>query len=129
NRRPLSENCENVIVLSDEFYREVMSHPIPTDLEAIRVLLGAPGVLDLFVWLCYRCFTAKREEEIPLFGDFGLVNQLGTVEYSRPRRFRSKLDQWLKVINAIWPECPAQISSDGQNLRIIRQATAIRSDR
>ena len=30
----LSDQFENVIVLSDEFYREITSHPIPTDLEA-----------------------------------------------------------------------------------------------
>lgn len=111
---------ENVIVLSDEFYQEIISHPIPTDLEAIKILAGAPGVLDLFVWLCYRCFTAKGPEQIPLFGEAGLAHQLGTAEYSRPRRFRSKLDQWLKVISAIWPECPAEISPDGQNLKILR---------
>jgi len=101
-----------------------MSHPIPTDLEAVRVLHSAPGVLDLFVWLCYRCFTAKGEEQIPLFGAFGLANQLGSVEYSRARRFRSKLEEWLRVISAIWPECPARIGADGQTLKI-RPATAI----
>src|SRR5215472_6605349 len=32
------QNFENVIVLSDEFYKEVLAHPIPTDLEAVKVL-------------------------------------------------------------------------------------------
>ncbi len=40
NQPVLSEEFENVIVLSDEFYQEVMAHPIPTDLEAIRLLAG-----------------------------------------------------------------------------------------
>jgi Plasmid encoded RepA protein len=44
----LSQGFENTIVLSDEFYREISSHPIPTDLEAVKVLAGAPAVLDLF---------------------------------------------------------------------------------
>ena len=48
---------ENTIVLSKEFYEEVLAHPIPTDLEAVKVLSGAPAVLDLFMWLCYRCYT------------------------------------------------------------------------
>jgi hypothetical protein len=52
---PLSDQFENVIILSDEFYREITSHPIPADLEAIKVLAGAPAVLDLFMWLSYRC--------------------------------------------------------------------------
>jgi hypothetical protein len=30
NQRFLPEDCQNVIVLSDEFYREISSHPIPT---------------------------------------------------------------------------------------------------
>jgi hypothetical protein len=109
---------ENVIVLSNEFFEEVTAHPIPTDLEAVKLLSSAPAVLDLFVWLSYRCFTSKGTERIPLFGPFGLVQQLGAVEYARPRRFREKLQQWLKTIRLVWPECPAEIAADGENLRI-----------
>jgi len=112
------QHFENIIVLSEEFYKEVLAHPIPTDLEAVKVLSGAPAVLDLFMWLCYRCFVSRGNESIPLFGQYGLTAQLGSIEYSRPRRFRAMLDQWLGVVRAIWPECPAHISSDGQSIRI-----------
>ena len=115
---------ENVIVLSDEFYREITSHPIPTDLEAVKVLAGAPAVLDLFMWLSYRCHLAQREEGIPIFGTFGLAQQLGSIEYSRPRRFRVKLEQWLDTIRSLWPECPARIGKDGTNL-IIDKGSAV----
>lgn len=111
---------ENIVVLSDEFFAEALAHPIPADLEAMRVLASAPAVLDLFLWLTYRCFGAKGEELIPLFGAWGLTNQLGSVEYSRPRRFRAILDQWLATIRALWPTCPAKISRDGQSLEIKR---------
>ena len=47
----LSEDFENTIVLSDDFYNEIASHPIPTDLEAVKILAGAPAVLELFMWL------------------------------------------------------------------------------
>ena len=107
---------ENVVTLSEEFFSEVMAHPIPTDLEAVKVLVAAPGVLDLFVWLSYRCFTAKGQESIPLFGLVGLTRQIGCVDYSRPRRFRAMLDQWLTTIRAVWPECPARIDSSGEHL-------------
>ena len=123
--RVLSEEFQNVIVLSDEFYAEIVDHPIPTDLEAVKVLSAAPAVLDLFMWLVYRCFVAKGEERIPLFGDFGLANQIGTVEYSRPRRFRAMLDQWLGVIRGLWPSCPAMITPDGRYL-VVDSANAIR---
>jgi hypothetical protein len=122
NRDPaqgvLSEEFQNVIVLSNEFYQEVMAHPIPADIEAVKVFASAPAVLDLFMWLAYRCFIAKSEERIPLFGDFGLTAQLGSVEYSRPRRFREMLEQWLGQVRSVWPECPARICPDGRYLRL-----------
>jgi Plasmid encoded RepA protein len=120
----LQGDCQNMIVLSDEFYRETLSHPIPTDLEAAKALSSSPAALDLFTWLSYRCFGAKGEERVPLFGECGLVSQLGSVSYSRPRKFREKLEQWLDLIRTMWPECPARISPDGSAL-IVSRATAI----
>jgi hypothetical protein len=120
----LPGDCQNMIVLSDEFYRETLSHPIPTDLEAAKALSSAPAALDLFTWLSYRCFGAKGEERVPLFGECGLVSQLGSVSYSRPRKFREKLEQWLDLIRTMWPECPARISPDGSAL-IVSRAAAI----
>ena len=37
----LPGDCQNVIVLSEEFHREIASHPIPTDLEAQRLFRRA----------------------------------------------------------------------------------------
>lgn len=115
---PVSEGLANVVVLSEEFYREISDHPIPADLEAVKVLACAPASLDLFVWLTYRCFSARGPERIPLFGSYGLAQQLGCVEYSRPRRFRAMLDQWLASIRNLWPECPAVVSGDGGALLV-----------
>jgi hypothetical protein len=44
---PLSSAFENVIVLTEDFYREVAEHPIPNDLEAVRALAASPAVPDL----------------------------------------------------------------------------------
>ena len=127
NRQPeqqaLGQDFENTIVLSDEFYQEIISHPIPTDLEAVKVLASSPGVLDLFMWLIYRCFVAKGPERIPIFGAFGLVNQIGSVKYTRQRRFTAKLEQWLKTIRVMWPACPARIANG--RMLVIHHATAI----
>jgi hypothetical protein len=109
----LPGDCQNLIVLTEEFYDEITNHAIPTDLDAARALSSSPAVLDLFTWLSYRCYVAKGEERIPVFGEFGLANQLGCTAYSRPRRFRERFEQWLKLVRALWPECPAHITSDG----------------
>jgi hypothetical protein len=59
NQALLPGGFENVIVLSDEFYREVTAHSIPTDLEAKKALSSAPAALDLYMWLSYRCFNRQ----------------------------------------------------------------------
>src|SRR5690349_14419112 len=124
----LPGECQNVIVLSEEFYREISSHPIPTDLEAATALSSSPAALDLFTWLSYRCFTARGRERVPLFGEFGLLNQLGSIGYARPRKFREKLEGWLQLIRAMWPECPAHIDGDGTGLLIDRSIAVLSSD-
>jgi hypothetical protein len=122
----LPGDCRNTIVLSNEFFREIMDHPIPTDLQTAKALVCAPAALDVFTWLSYRCFIAKGEERVPLFGDYGLANQLGSLDYARPRKFREKLAEWLAVIRAMWPACPARIASGGKYL-IIGPACAVHS--
>ncbi|HWF59007.1 MAG TPA: replication protein RepA [Nitrospira sp.] len=109
-----------MIILSDEFYREILNHPIPTDLEGAKALLSSPAALDLFMWLSYRCFTAQGKERVPLFGDFGLIRQLGSADYARPRGFREKLEGWLDLVRTMWPECPASIDPDGNGLFVDR---------
>jgi Plasmid encoded RepA protein len=93
NQTALPGGFENEIVLSDEFFREVTTHSIPTDLEAAKALSSSPAALDLFMWLSYRCFTAKGPERVPIFGDLGLAGQLGSADYVRPRKFRERLER------------------------------------
>lgn len=114
----------NRVTLSDDFYKEVVSDPIPADLDAVKSLSASPAALDFFLWLSYRCYQAKGEERVPLFGYTGLANQLGSACYARPRRFREKVQEWLDVVVVMWPQCPAQISSDGSAL-IVAPAHAV----
>jgi hypothetical protein len=124
NQTVLPGGFENEIVLSDEFFREVTIHSIPTDLEAAKALSCAPAALDLFMWLSYRCFTANGPERIPIFGDFGLASQLGSVHYARPRKFRERLEHWLDLVRTLWPSCPAHITVGGDYL-LIQPAVAL----
>jgi hypothetical protein len=124
NQTVLRGSFENEIVLSDEFFREVLSHSIPTDLEAAKALSCAPAALDLYMWLSYRCFTAKQQERIPIFGGFGLAAQLGSADYARPRKSRERLDRWLDLVQTLWPSCPARMGSDGDSI-VIQPARAL----
>ncbi len=109
---------ENVIILSEEFWREIQEHPIPVDLDIVRALADSPGNLDLYVWLVWRCWTAKGLVTVPLFGPEGLISQLGLSENLRERDFRRQIVQWLEVIHRLWPDCPATLGESGACLLV-----------
>lgn len=113
-----SSSHENIIVLSEEFWREIQEHPIPVDLNVVRALADSPGNLDLYVWLVWRCWTAKGRTDIPLFGSAGVISQLGISGNLRERDFRRQIIQWLKVIHQLWPDCPAELGPTRSTLII-----------
>jgi hypothetical protein len=63
-----------------------------------------------------------------LFGPLGLMNQLGVQEYARERKFRERINSWLKLIRLYWPECPANLESGGSFL-IINRGLAVTTRR
>jgi hypothetical protein len=108
----------NLVTLSEAFWEEIQAHPVPVDAAVIRALAHNAGCLDLYTWLSWRCYQARSEERIPLFGPLGLANQLGVQEYERERKFRERLRRWLVVVKVYWPECPAKVSANGQHLEL-----------
>jgi hypothetical protein len=106
------------VILSEPFWQEIEAHPIPVDLSAVRSLAHSPGCLDLYMWLTWRCFNAKRTDMIPLFGGSGLIAQLGVGDYSRDRNFRKRLRAWLDMVRLHWPDCPARLSPNGEQLKV-----------
>jgi hypothetical protein len=119
---PSQPRSENVIILSEEFWREIQEHPIPVDLAVVKVLADSPGNLDLYVWLVWRCWTAKGPVSVPLFGPEGLVSQLGISDKLRERDFRRQVTHWLEIIQQLWPDCPATLVESGTCL-ILKRGT------
>jgi len=113
-----TDEFRNVIVLSEAFWKEIQNHPIPIERTVVTALAGSPGCLDLYMWLNWRCrkIQVGSMVSVPLFGEFGLANQLGVTEYRRPRKFREVLEGWLGTIRHYWPDLPAEISHDGECL-------------
>jgi hypothetical protein len=116
---------ENEVVLSDEFYREILDHPIPADLEAAKALSCSPAALDLFMWLSYRCFTAQGKERVSIFGDFGLV---GASVGQRRVRSPPSIPRTARPVAGLGPGAvawlPGQNQSDG-NYILIAPALAV----
>lgn len=54
---------ENEVVLSDEFYREVLDHPIPADLEAAKALSCSPAAITRRFATGIQRIEALRESD------------------------------------------------------------------
>jgi len=118
-RLSTQESPENIVMLSEAFYREICEHPIPVEREVVAALAHAPGLLDFYVWITWKTWTVKGQSAyVPLFGLNGLCSQLGTKGYSVDRLFRHKVAHWLAIVKQFWPDCPANIPPDGKYLAI-----------
>ena len=114
-----TDDHSNTITLSEAFYGEIDRHRVPMEREVIIALANSPGVLDFYVWIAWKSWVLKAgEASVSLFSVGGLRDQLGCRIHPEDRFLRRKINQWLRVIRAAWPRCPAKISADGQSLII-----------
>jgi replication initiator protein len=59
---------QNTITLSRAFFAEIQGHPIPVERRVVAALSNAPGILDFYTWLTWKCWTTKSSVvRIPLF--------------------------------------------------------------
>ena len=65
---------ESKVRLSESFFNEIVSHPVPLDLTTLKALKRSPLGLDLYLWLTYRIFaltTPQRLSWKQLYRQFG----------------------------------------------------------
>lgn len=56
---------ESTVTLTDEFYKEIIQHPVPINMNALSALKSSSLALDIYLWLTYRMSYLKYEVEIP----------------------------------------------------------------
>ena len=53
------------VTLSETFFQEIISYPVPLDLRVLRALSKSPMALDIYGWLCYRSSYIRKPTTIP----------------------------------------------------------------
>ena len=89
----------SVVVLSTEFYEELIAHAVPIDLRALKALKGSPLALDIYSWLTYRMSYLRRPCLIPWEA---LQTQFGA-DYGRLRDFKKKFLGHLGDVLYVYP--------------------------
>jgi Plasmid encoded RepA protein len=108
------------ITLSERFFREVTTHPVPLDMSVLRSLRRSPLALDIYAWLTWRMSFLRGERTIPweyLQGQFGS-------DYKRQRAFRDKFKRALADVVERYPE--ARCRAEPRGLILLPSATSVR---
>ena len=96
---------ESKLELSEDFFNEIINHPMPIDMNILKALKRSSLGLDLYLWVTYRTFALKRQRWLSwrqLYHQFGAdparANNNVTVQ-----NFRRKVLRELKKIKVAWP--------------------------
>lgn len=92
----------NSVHLSSAFVQSVLTAKIPTDMRALKILSerGGPLAMDIYLWLSYRLFVARRPTLVPWEA---LQAQFGSQTVSK-RKFKQSFTSKLILISLVYPE-------------------------
>lgn len=95
---------ESTIRLGEEFFQEIICHPVPLDMNILKALKRSSLGLDLYLWLTYRTFSLKRAVRLPwkrLYRQFG-TNPLKADDNVTVQAFRKDCLRELIKIKVAW---------------------------
>ena len=100
---------QSTVTLSEAFFNEVVSHPVPVDMRAIKALKQSPMALDTYWWLTYRASYARKQSLIrwPT-----LALQFGS-EYTRQRDFKAAFVDELRKVTTVYSGVQAEPTESG----------------
>ena len=97
---------ESKVRLSEAFFNEIVSHPVPLDMNTLKALKRSPLGLDLYLWLTYRIFALTTPQRLTwrqLYRQFG-VDPKKASDKRTVQNFRSRTVYELKKIKLAWPD-------------------------
>ena len=97
---------ESKIRLGEDFFNEIINHPVPIDMNTLKALKRSALGLDLYLWLTYRTFPLKRPMRLSwscLYRQFG-INPAQAGDKRAVDNFRTDCLRELKKIKVAWPD-------------------------
>ena len=97
---------DSKILLSEAFFNEIISHPVPLDMNTLKALKRCALGLDLYLWLTYRTFALRTPQRLTwrrLYRQFGTDPAKSSDKFI-VRNFRQNVLRELQKIKLAWPE-------------------------
>ena len=92
--------------LSEDFFNEIIRHPVPLDLNTLTALKRSTLGLDLYLWLVYRTFALRASLRLSwrqVYRQFG-ADPAQAGDKNIVNAFRTKCLRELKKIKLAWPD-------------------------
>lgn len=104
---------ESTLMLGERFFREVIEHPVPIDVRAIRELRRSPMAIDIYCWLTYRMSYLGRPTKIP----WELLEMQFGADYKRTYDFKVNFEKHLKSVLVVYKEARVENGDGGLLLK------------
>ncbi len=111
--REIAGAWKSRVRLSDGFFRECVTKPVPIDLRAYKALRGSPLAMDVYTWLTYRMSYTERRTR-PMRWE-ALMGQFGS-NYASPRAaldFKKAFLKALKAVLIVYPGANIEVVDKG----------------
>ena len=115
---------ESKIRLGEDFFNEIISHPVPIDMNTLKALKRSSLGIDLYLWLVYRTFALRAPQRLTwkqLYRQFGSDPDKAS-DNQTVQNFRIKALRELKKIKLAWPELNY---STGRGVLILLPSTPV----
>ena len=97
---------ESKIYLGEQFFNEIIRHPVPINMNTLTALKRSPLGLDLYLWLVYRTFALRAPKRLTwrlLYSQFR-VDPAQAGDKRTVDAFRTDCLRELKKIKLAWPD-------------------------
>ena len=96
---------DSKIRLGEDFFNEIIRHPVPIDMNTLTALKRCALGLDLYLWLTYRTFALRAPLRLTwqqVYRQFGLHPDKAS-DKNTVQMFRRNILRELKKIKLAWP--------------------------
>ena len=95
---------DSKIRLGEDFFNEIIRHPVPLDMNTLTSLKRSSLGLDLYLWLVYRTFPLRAPQRLTwrqIYHQFG-VDPANASDKQTVQNFRREVLRELKKIKLVW---------------------------
>lgn len=107
----------STVMLSERFYDEIRTSPVPIDMRAMKALKKSPLALDIYFWLTYRLSYLRQARVIPwraLQMQFG--SSYGTDAHGL-RDFKRAFLREMRKVSTLYPKAKVGEGAGGLSLQ------------